>query len=913
MPKAKANDRNKAATSRKTTVRPERSIIARSAGLLLTSACIAFLSVIILYSFHGILYRGAGGEIIPDLPAEITFREALSDVYPELSQEELNRISGAKIGTKLYVSHTTFSYWFSQLIINGWVPYAILFAFLTGLLYSLGVSMFKLTPSWHRSHAKDRFENIAEQISELRQSGVENFQEIIKNLNGECLFINRLKKLQKHYVREPDRQLCREANNAYSQAEQTEVVYTLLPLGFLEFILPILGFIGTVLGVSQAVGALRWGMYNLFQSGELDQTVVGQFLTGFDGLVLAFMTTLFGLLGLALTALFRFHLRRNAMAVIAKIDKWSEEVINLLPSQSMLDVIVEGLVVCDENGNPVRDEQRHLIPRLAGLLTKTDENGMPQRNEKGMLDPLLAELVELNHTTSRGIIVHDDQGRPVCDERGQPIPRWTETLVETDENGNPLRDEHGRVIPKLNAINESLQRGLFEPSEEGEAPVPALSGVRSMIEIATEATYGIHNALMKHIYQIVGYDDKDQYTKLTVYSKDEETGETHSVEVQGRLRSERQHTELMATMHILSEEIIEKIGSPQLTHQEPGEQVEPGVTPTDVIPLGRLVIQPAEESVEDIAAGNAAFAVVRSDGQTTSEAELIAGYYEAVMGELRPRENDRNRLPMAVAALGFFSNDGKESTRFGAFLPFAPHDPWLHYGTQELLPAEPLVRCNSSFLSDYEILSSKIACMPINDRQLLLCLACKRDSGETSLFTIPTDGEDKTPTSLADSFEGELLAESVLPGEAYAFAFRSQNMTETVLVRCEQEEPSIVRIHSNDNPGALAFDTKGRLHYTTIDSEVGVVDEEEKSLNIEFELDRPMQFNHIAYSSNGAVYLGSPESGELIIVHCNNSGDAPPEFKSAVYPRIITNVTSTPDGRYVFVGCADGSVYCRNG
>lgn len=902
--KSSSHPENKrpAATNRRTG--SQRSVIAKSSRLFLISIFFAAVAISALFYFRNDIYLATGGQVVSEVPAELTFRQALAEEYPELPQRKLNRFRGRKIGTDIYISRTVSSYWFAQIIINGWVPYAILLGFFTGLLYSMGIRIMGVIPSWHLAGARKRFNAIAEVIIKLRRTGTEDIQQIINQV-GEGRFTERLKKLQEHHEREPDRQLCREANEAYSQAEQGEVYYALLPLGFLEFILPILGFIGTVLGVSHAVGALRWGMNNLFQARELTESVMVQFLDGFDGLVLAFMTTLFGLLGLALTALFRFHLRRNSVAVIAKIDEWSEEVINLIPQENHLKMIAKGLLVCDEKGNPIRDKYKQPIPKLAELLAKTDEKGMPLRGEDGLLIPFLTEILSLAKTTSEGLIVHDEKGNPVRDEHQQPLPRWNEMLAETDERGMPRRDDQGHIVSRLAIIKEAIQKGLFEASEENGEAVPALQGVRNMIGIATEATYGIHNALMRHIFQIVGYDDRDQYTTLIVYNKDEETGETNTIEVQGRLRSERQHGESLSMMRILAEEIIEKTGSPELP--TPGKE---GLEP---IPIGRLVLQPGEEPVQQIAAGKAAFAVVRSAEQRTAEAELIAGVYEAVMGEMRPRESDRKRLPMSVTALGFFHEDGKEAARFGTYLPFAPHTPWLEYGTQQLLPSNSLVKCAPSFLQKNVILSTKIAGMVNDERQWLLFIALERDSGSTHLFMIPTDGENREPKSVADSFEGELVAEAVLPGKAYAFAFRSQNMTETIVVRQGKEGTTIIRLHSNDNLSALAFDSKERLHYATLDSEIGTVNEKKKSLTVKFKLDRPIQFTGLAYSSTDIAYVALQESGELIIIHSDNNGNTTPEFKSAIYPRIITALTGTPDGRYIFVGCADGSVYCRNG
>ncbi|MBP7053423.1 MAG: hypothetical protein KBE65_20635 [Phycisphaerae bacterium] len=822
--------------------KPDFSAIARAAKLLLVCVILATIGVTALFRYQNWVYRYVGGEI-RQAPAELNLQEAFREIYPSKSQDELNKLRGFKNGTTVWISHTASAYWVSQAFHNGWVQYAILLGFTTGLLYTLGVRQGRLIPSWHPWLASHRFQRVAAQMVELRKTGVDNVDQVIERIGGNDRFMDRLRKLQQHYSREPNRQLCREANEAYSQFEQAEALYVIFPLVFIEFVLPVFGFIGTVLGVSDAVVALRWGMHQLFEANRLTDAVMSQFMLGFDGLVLAFMTTLFGLLGLAFTALFRFHLRRNAMAVIAQVDKWSEETINLLPQEDLLKTIADGLMVQDENGQRV---------------------------------PLLHKLDEL----------------------------LRETLFETSQDGEKPIPTLQAVHRMLHELHESLGKALFEPGKEGEEPIPALQGVRRMIKIATEAVYGIHNALMHHIYQIVGYDDRNHYTDLIVYTTDKETGETHSMEVQGRYRSERQHAETIGWMRTLTEEILEKLPR----SEENGTD--------DVINRGRLVISPAEEPVCQIAASPAAFAIVRGTDHTTGESELVSGCYETINGQLLPHETDRKRVPMGIAGLGFSCGQGTEASRFGVYMPFAPADPWQLHRAQQLLPAQPLVKCAATFLGDHEVLSERIAFLKIKELRWLLFLAREvgiGQGGKIGLFALLLESEQDTPRQIGDLLEGELAGEAVFQGGTYAFALRSGGSTNIVVASPGDGKPAMRCIKARANVTALAFDSTGALHYASQEREIGTVALDKGSLQRECQLDHRGQIAHLAYSSNKTVYVVLRDSAELVLVRLDGGDGKQPESKTVAYPRLITALTASSDGRFIFVGCADGSVYSRNG
>ncbi len=101
-------------------VKPDSSVIARAAGVLLVCVLLATVVVAMLWWHQDSVYRYVGGEI-RHVSAQSTPQEVLKEVYPDKSQKELDLIRALQEKTTLYISHTVTAYWVSQTFHNGWI------------------------------------------------------------------------------------------------------------------------------------------------------------------------------------------------------------------------------------------------------------------------------------------------------------------------------------------------------------------------------------------------------------------------------------------------------------------------------------------------------------------------------------------------------------------------------------------------------------------------------------------------------------------------------------------------------------------------------------------------------------------------------------------------------------------------
>ena len=139
--------------------------------------------------------------------------------------------------------------------------------------------------------------------------------------NERCKFLRRRQEaLKEKWEQTGNLTDLQEKNETLSALDESEAVLCLIPVQVGEWLMPILGFLGTVVGVSYAIEGLQVGIRKVFAEGTLTADALESFNTGFAGLGVAFDTTFFGLVGLTISGLAAFIMRRRALAVISSID-----------------------------------------------------------------------------------------------------------------------------------------------------------------------------------------------------------------------------------------------------------------------------------------------------------------------------------------------------------------------------------------------------------------------------------------------------------------------------------------------------------------------------------------------------------------------------------------------------------------
>jgi hypothetical protein len=181
---------------------------------------------------------------------------------------------------------------------SGPIPYAILFVFLFGLLYLifkifLGISV-PLT-------ASSMFDfPIIQSAREGDNEGVRDklIEMIIQRNFMKGYYSSRLAKLLFRWERDRDLAAVISLKNEILENDEEDIALSFIPLTLVEWTLPLLGFLGTVIGIGGAIGGIQQGVDILFATNKLSPEVFNSFKDGFKAMALAFDTTFQGLMGL---------------------------------------------------------------------------------------------------------------------------------------------------------------------------------------------------------------------------------------------------------------------------------------------------------------------------------------------------------------------------------------------------------------------------------------------------------------------------------------------------------------------------------------------------------------------------------------------------------------------------------------
>jgi len=129
----------------------------------------------------------------------------------------------------------------------------------------------------------------------------------------------------------------RTENQVAADQDEAAVASALIPAQVCEWIMPLLGFLGTVWGLHKAIGPLSTGVEMMMEAlgtsgnGNLRHLAMGQFKAGFDGLKIAFDTTMLGLVGVVVVGLMLAYVRRRAMQSLTEISRLAEQAVQALP------------------------------------------------------------------------------------------------------------------------------------------------------------------------------------------------------------------------------------------------------------------------------------------------------------------------------------------------------------------------------------------------------------------------------------------------------------------------------------------------------------------------------------------------------------------------------------------------------
>lgn len=109
---------------------------------------------------------------------------------------------------------------------------------------------------------------------------------------------DRIGRLFAQWLRDPDHAVVHAFKDDIVSNDEDALVHSFVAVQTAEWGLPILGFLGTVVGLGWAIRDIARAVQGAIQRGAPDAAMLNGIMTGFDGLALAFDTTFLGLLAL---------------------------------------------------------------------------------------------------------------------------------------------------------------------------------------------------------------------------------------------------------------------------------------------------------------------------------------------------------------------------------------------------------------------------------------------------------------------------------------------------------------------------------------------------------------------------------------------------------------------------------------
>ncbi|HOX02588.1 MAG TPA: hypothetical protein P5555_08790 [Candidatus Paceibacterota bacterium] len=762
---------------------------------------------------------------------------------------------------------STAAFWAHKLLYEGIVTYSIIAAILTSVFYSIGLVLLKLIPSFY--HLEKDLNRFQQRIEAATPNEIHSLLSLVRQdpdaVQPDGRLMARLSMLERAYVLLRTRRHVKEANEHLSAVDQACAAYVLQPLVYLEWILPILGFIGTVWGVTAAVDGLREGIDVLFRHQELTQDVLSQFQRGFAGLVLAFDTTLFGLLGLGFTGTIHFFLRKSASYVLLSIDKWCNEAINLLqerpdPLETLERLLRVGLFETDDDEEVVSGEDGKPVLRVRAwleALEKLVKAGFFETNHEGELSaaedgkPIpraKAWFDTLTKLIQTGFFVTDRQGQPLVGEDGHPILRWQEwmnlTLGElfvTDASGNLRLSPSGQPVSKWASWRPQVLR-----------------------------------ILLQEFYEVT-----DKQAEAIAQGELAGTGEL----VPLRSRHERRHHDLLVRLAFMAY-LLERGNELEGQTNELLKTADRSGPKPPVPPPALLVLEPCGLPVDALATTSVRFAVARQAAPSDQ------GIFSIWTGTFLPQMGGRYRQPVpqdqvstperttGLCGLGdrlayLCEKSGEIAVRGWAVDEF-PEQCSLQGG---FLPVQ-----------------GALGIIPYQKLQQLIVGV--QGATEARLLAWSADGLGPPPAPVA-CLRDTLTVFAARPGYAVACVAGGDKGYRLHLLR----DSAPVEFAINLDVAAMAFAPNGALWFIEENGTVGTFSLNTSEPELRFKL--PQKASLLAVLAQGQIVAARRNEPELLLL----DPAEPSQIRAVPCAAPITALATSPEGENLLLGHQDGSVY----
>ena len=357
------------------------------------------------------------------------------------------------------------SFYFGQLFLaRGWVPVALVF--LTG--WSIGFLILKVLKLSRQKNALllDLLpESIAEEINAENVDKFLDHVDFMPSRVSDSFMVNRIRKGLEHFAVRQSNPEVASLMMSQSELDAASVNSSYAVVKVFIWAIPILGFIGTVLGISNAVGGV---------SGALDQAqdieVLKASLNGVtSGLAVAFDTTLVALVLSLLVSFPVSIIQKREEDFLGKVDDYCSE--NLLKrlndAGGLADVAGNTKMMMQALGAAMAENQADILAGIKEAQERMAEVHDQQLEYYDKLNSSMLEQVE-SHRKSAGKSMEQ-----ITDNVGKAVVDLTKQLNILAENQVKVSTESAEQHQKR--VEETLER-VSSPLDK--AAVDYLAGLK---------------------------------------------------------------------------------------------------------------------------------------------------------------------------------------------------------------------------------------------------------------------------------------------------------------------------------------------------------------------------------------------------------------------------------------------------
>ncbi len=259
-----------------------------------------------------------------------------------------------------------------------WVTPAIFWTFLFGTFYLLGVWLTK-----YRLLANAESTDVYNKVMSGELDSVKHKIEAAADPAQLGYYGARLHALVTRWNEDSDLPAVQALKNEILEIDEQNLAHSFVPVMWSESALPLLGFLGTVIGIGQAIGSISEAIKILLKSAtstggaQLDTL----FNKGFENMALAFDTTFFGLFFLLWLGIFHIWEKKAFADRLDNARRFYSLALAQLP-QGSTNVMVAGL-----------SELTERVEAVEGTLKVIDEDANAYKSRiEGMVDHVIMEV-----------------------------------------------------------------------------------------------------------------------------------------------------------------------------------------------------------------------------------------------------------------------------------------------------------------------------------------------------------------------------------------------------------------------------------------------------------------------------------------------------------------------------------------